>query len=76
MAPHPRPRFSRCRCSCRWGGPLCCRGAVGGGGADGCLPALRSQRWLDKSTPLVLYRWIALLLVVLIYAVRVYLLQG
>jgi len=34
------------------------------------------QVLLDKSTPHALYRWLALAAVLLIYAVRVYLLQG
>ncbi|KAF5736182.1 Protein RER1A -like protein [Tripterygium wilfordii] len=36
----------------------------------------RYQNLLDKSVPHVLYRWIACLAVALIYAVRVYLVQG
>lgn len=34
------------------------------------------QRLLDKSTPLVLYRWIFLSVIALMYALRVYILQG
>lgn len=34
------------------------------------------QVLLDKSTPHTLYRWLALAAVLLMYAVRVYLLQG
>lgn len=36
----------------------------------------RYQHLLDKSTPLVLYRWIFLVAIALIYALRVYLIQG
>ncbi|XP_038718773.1 protein RER1A-like [Tripterygium wilfordii] len=36
----------------------------------------RYQHLLDKSVPHVLYRWIACLAVALIYAVRVYMVQG
>ncbi|KAL2522716.1 Protein RER1A [Forsythia ovata] len=34
------------------------------------------QHLLDKSTPYVLYRWIAFLLVAFVYVLRVYLIQG
>lgn len=34
------------------------------------------QHLLDKSTPLVLYRWIFLSVIALMYALRVYILQG
>lgn len=34
------------------------------------------QYYLDRSTPFVLYRWIALLCVVLIYFLRIYFVQG
>lgn len=34
------------------------------------------QHFLDKSTPLVLYRWIFLSVIALMYALRVYILQG
>ncbi|KAI7737394.1 hypothetical protein M8C21_013773 [Ambrosia artemisiifolia] len=34
------------------------------------------QHLLDKSTPLVLHRWIGFSLVILIYALRVYFVQG
>lgn len=34
------------------------------------------QYYLDKSTPFVLYRWIALLCVVFIYILRIYFVQG
>lgn len=34
------------------------------------------QYYLDKSTPFVLYRWIALLCVVYIYILRIYFVQG
>ncbi|XP_051150847.1 protein RER1A-like [Andrographis paniculata] len=37
---------------------------------------LRYQHLLDKSTPLVLYRWIFLGAIALIYALRVYFIQG
>ncbi|KAL2527837.1 Protein RER1A [Forsythia ovata] len=36
----------------------------------------RYQHFLDKSTPLVLYRWIFLSVITLIYALRVYVVQG
>lgn len=36
----------------------------------------RYQHLLDKSTPLVLYRWIFLSVITLIYALRVYMVQG
>lgn len=36
----------------------------------------RYQHYLDKTVPFILYRWIACLAVVLIYAVRVYFVQG
>ncbi|KAH6808336.1 Rer1 family protein [Perilla frutescens var. frutescens] len=36
----------------------------------------RFQHLLDKSTPYVLYRWIAFLCIALIYGLRVYLVQG
>ncbi|KAL2520907.1 Protein RER1A [Forsythia ovata] len=36
----------------------------------------RYQHFLDKSTPLVLYRWIFLLVIAFIYAVRMYVVQG
>ncbi|XP_042040607.1 protein RER1A-like [Salvia hispanica] len=36
----------------------------------------RFQHFLDKSTPYLLYRWIAFLCIALIYGVRVYLVQG
>lgn len=36
----------------------------------------RYQHLLDKSTPLVMYRWIFLGAVAFVYALRVYLLQG
>ncbi|ESQ53364.1 hypothetical protein EUTSA_v10026272mg [Eutrema salsugineum] len=36
----------------------------------------RQQHLLDKTVPHVLYRWISCLVVVLIYAVRVYFVQG
>ncbi|XP_022868636.1 protein RER1A-like isoform X1 [Olea europaea var. sylvestris] len=36
----------------------------------------RYQYFLDKSTPLVLYRWIFLLVIAFIYAVRMYVVQG
>ncbi|KAK9670346.1 hypothetical protein RND81_13G195400 [Saponaria officinalis] len=36
----------------------------------------RFQHFLDKSTPHILYRWIGLCLIALIYAVRVYFVQG
>ncbi|QDP16920.2 hypothetical protein Tsubulata_070015 [Turnera subulata] len=38
--------------------------------------SMRYQYFLDKSVPHILYRWIACLAIALIYAVRVYLLQG
>lgn len=46
--------------------------------ASGQQPArpARVQVLLDRSTPFVLYRWLGLLAVALIYAVRVYFLQG
>ncbi|KAL2499642.1 Protein RER1A [Abeliophyllum distichum] len=34
------------------------------------------QHLLDKSTPYVLYRWIAFLLIAFVYVLRVYLIQG
>ncbi|KAG6774042.1 hypothetical protein POTOM_021391 [Populus tomentosa] len=34
------------------------------------------QHFLDKTVPHILYRWISCLVVVLIYAIRVYLVQG
>jgi hypothetical protein len=34
------------------------------------------QRFLDKTAPFKLYRWLALLALVLVYAVRTYFLQG
>ncbi|KAG6768123.1 hypothetical protein POTOM_027020 [Populus tomentosa] len=36
----------------------------------------RFQHFLDKTVPYILYRWIACLIVVLIYVIRVYLVQG
>lgn len=36
----------------------------------------RFQHYLDKSTPYLLYRWIAFLCIALIYGLRVFLLQG
>ncbi|KAL8487517.1 hypothetical protein ACS0TY_023541 [Phlomoides rotata] len=36
----------------------------------------RYQHFLDKSTPLVLYRWIVLAAIAFIYALRVYFVQG
>jgi Rer1 family len=36
----------------------------------------RFQVWLDKSTPHLTYRWVALGLMALLYAVRVYYLKG
>lgn len=36
----------------------------------------RFQHFLDKSTPFVLYRWIAFLCIALIYGLRVFLVQG
>lgn len=36
----------------------------------------RYQHLLDKSTPLVLYRWIVLAAIAFIYALRVYFVQG
>ncbi|CAA7035856.1 unnamed protein product [Microthlaspi erraticum] len=36
----------------------------------------RQQHFLDKTVPHVLYRWISCLVVVLIYAVRVYFVEG
>jgi len=36
----------------------------------------RYQHLLDKSTPLVMYRWIFLSVITLIYALRVYMFQG
>ncbi|CAI9777747.1 unnamed protein product [Fraxinus pennsylvanica] len=36
----------------------------------------RYQHLLDKSTPLVMYRWIFLSVITLIYALRVYMVQG
>lgn len=36
----------------------------------------RYQHFLDKTVPNILYRWIACLIIVLIYAVRVYFVQG
>lgn len=60
--------------------------AAGGAlGADDSVTALsrwtfsvsrRFQHFLDKTVPFILYRWIACLAVVLIYAVRVYFVQG
>lgn len=61
-----------------------------GGSADdlsSTTPAAVASRWtfaasrkyqhlLDKSTPFVLYRWIACLSIALIYVVRVYFVQG
>ncbi|KAJ6681953.1 PROTEIN RER1 [Salix koriyanagi] len=36
----------------------------------------RYQHFLDQTVPHVLYRWLSCLIVVLIYAIRVYLVQG
>lgn len=53
-----------------------------GGGPGGsrtmgdCTMCLSSQVYLDKSTPHVLYRWLALVALALVYAVRVYFLKG
>lgn len=58
---------------------------VGGGASDNPTSAVtrythamwrRYQHLLDKSTPLVMYRWIFLSVITLIYALRVYMVQG
>ncbi|XP_022894693.1 protein RER1A-like [Olea europaea var. sylvestris] len=58
---------------------------VGGGAGDNPTSAVtrythamwrRYQHLLDKSTPLVMYRWIFLSVITLIYALRVYMVQG
>ncbi|KAJ6288709.1 hypothetical protein OIU76_024651 [Salix suchowensis] len=36
----------------------------------------RFQHFLDKTVPYILYRWIACLIIVLIYVIRVYFVQG
>ncbi|KAA8547149.1 hypothetical protein F0562_003585 [Nyssa sinensis] len=64
-------------------------GAGGGGFEDlsSTTPAAAVSRWsfavsrryqhlLDKSTPHVLYRWIAFLAIAIIYVIRVYFVQG
>ncbi|CAA2982239.1 RER1A-like [Olea europaea subsp. europaea] len=58
---------------------------VGGGAGNNPTSAVtrythamwrRYQHLLDKSTPLVMYRWIFLSVITLIYALRVYMVQG
>ncbi|CAI9760387.1 unnamed protein product [Fraxinus pennsylvanica] len=57
-------------------------GAAGDSSATSAVSQLTHAMWqryqyfLDKSTPLVLYRWIFLLVIALIYAMRMYVVQG
>ncbi|XP_012491867.1 protein RER1A [Gossypium raimondii] len=62
-------------------------GGLGGDDLSQSSPATAISRWsfevsrryqhvLDKTVPHILYRWIACLVLVLIYAVRVYFVQG
>ncbi|XP_074308791.1 protein RER1A-like isoform X2 [Silene latifolia] len=62
-------------------------GVSSGGDTESETPAAMASRWsfmvsqrfqhlLDKSTPFILYRWIALFFLAFIYALRVYFVEG